>query len=268
MRNVAVVLAVFSMGCVTTAPSQRPPPELKSTELELTVREADGDLVNQLQAEFAKVAELRSATLKSHAGKVAVFTINYPGPVNDLPNTLSSIPHPGLKYVTAVHKYEYSSFDNQPPTITFVFPQAEQVLNTREQFVTVEVPDKDIASVSVGSKAAALYKGNIYRLKTELAEGRQVLMATAKDKSGNETTAQVAVTIDTTAPALQAQIKLLIEGTVEPGSSVLINGLEIPVDSNGSYRAEVPVIKGQRKIEIIAIDKSGNKAVTIRQLGD
>jgi len=93
-------------------------------------------------------------------------------------------------------------------------------------------------------------------------------MATARDKSGNETTAQVAVTIDTTAPALQAQIKLLIEGTVEPGSSVLINGLEIPVDSNGSYRAEVPVIKGQRKIEIIAIDKSGNKAVTIRQLGD
>ena len=241
---------------------------MKSTELELTIHDADGDLVSQLQAEFAKVADLRSAQLKSHVGKVAVFTINYPGPVSDLPNTLSSIPHPGLKYVSAVHKFEYSSYDNQPPTIAFVFPQSEQVLNTKEQFVTVEVPDKDIASVTIGDKTAAIYKGNIYRLKMELAEGRHVLIATAKDKSGNETSAQVAVTIDTTAPALQAQIKLLVEGTVEPGSSVLINGIEIAVDSNGSYRAEVPVVKGQRKIEIIAIDRSGNKAVTVKQLGE
>ena len=268
MRLVASSLAVLFVGCVTTAPSQRPPPELTTTELELTVRDADGDLVTQLQSEFAKVSELRSATLKSHSGKVAVFSINYPGPVNDLPKTLSSMPHPGLKYLSAVHKYEYATYDNQPPTISFVFPQAEQVLNTKEQFITVEVPDKDIASVMVGTRQATLYKGNIYRLKVELSEGRQVLMATAKDKSGNETSAQVGVTVDTTAPALQAQIKLLVEGTVEPGSSVLINGLEIPVDSNGSYRAEVPVIKGQRKIEIIAIDKSGNKAVTVRQLGD
>ncbi len=268
MRNAAWWIFLLGMGCVTTAANQRPPPELKSTEIELTIHDADGDLVTQLQAEFAKVPELRSAQLKSHAGKVAVFTVNYPGPVSDLPNTLSSIPHPGLKYVSAVHRYEYTSFDNQPPTISFVFPQSEQVLNTKEQFITVEVPDKDIASVTIGDKTATLYRGNIYRLRTELAEGRHILIATAKDKSGNETSAQVAVTIDTTAPALQAQLKLLVEGTVEPGSSVLINGLEIPVDSNGSYRAEVPLLKGQRKVEIIAIDKSGNKAVSIKQLGD
>ena len=268
MRNVALFFAVLLIGCVTTAPTQRPPPELKSTEVELTVKDADTDLVAQLQAEFAKVAELRSATLKSHVGKVAVFTINYPGPVNELPNTLSSIPHPGLKYVSAVHKFEYATYDNQPPRISFVFPLAEQVLNLKEQFITVEVPDKDIASVMIGTKVATLYKGDIYRLKVELSEGRQILVAVAKDKSGNETSAQVAVTVDTTAPALQAQIKLLVEGVVEPGSSVLINGIEIPVESNGSYRAEVPVIKGQRKIEIIAIDKSGNKAVTVKQLGE
>lgn len=85
------------VSCVTTAPSRRPPPELTTTEIELTVRDADSDLVTQLQSEFAKVSELRSATLKSHTGKVAVFSINYPGPVNDLPKTLSSVPHPGLK---------------------------------------------------------------------------------------------------------------------------------------------------------------------------
>ena len=268
MRLTALLLAIVSTGCVTTAPTQRPPPVMTTTEIELTVRDADADLVNQLQAEFAKVDEPRSAQLKSHTGKVAVFTVMYPGAVGDLPNTLSSIPHPGLKYASAIHKYEYSTYDNQPPTILFVFPLAEQVVNTREQFVTVEVPDKDLASVTIAGKTAAIYKGNIYRLKTELAEGRQVLMATAKDKAGNESTAQVAVIVDTTAPALQAQIKLVVEGTVEPGSSVLINGLEIPVDSGGNYRAEVPVRKGQRKIEIIAIDRSGNKAVTVRQLGE
>ena len=59
-----------------------------------------------------------------------------------------------------------------------------------------------------------------------------------------------------------------MEGSVEAGSSVLINGLEIPVDSGGAYRAEVPVRKGQRKVEIVAIDRSGNKAVTVRELGE
>lgn len=270
MRTPSVLLVVASslVACVTTAPLQQPPPNFVSTEVELTVKELDADQLTELQAEFAKVSDLRAAQLKSYANKTAVFTVQYPRNVSDLPKTLSSVPHPGLKFQSSKHQFEYGAFDNLPPTISFVHPQPELVLTSKEQFVTVEVPDKDVASVTIAGKPAPLYKGSVYRLRVELVEGRQELLATAKDKAGNESSARVTVVVDTTAPAIQAQLKLVVEGKVEPGSSVLIDGVEVPVDFSGGYRAEVPVRKGQRKVEIIAIDKSGNKSVITRVIGE
>ncbi|MFZ5446720.1 MAG: hypothetical protein ACOZQL_42425 [Myxococcota bacterium] len=268
MRLSALVSLLVFVGCATTAPSQAPAPRFEATEVELTVKDVDADMVTQLQAAFLKVAELKSAQLKSHAGRTAVFSVMYPGDVSDLPKSLATIPSPGLKFVSSKHQFEYGAFDNQPPTIAFLHPQPEQTLNAKEQFVTVEVPDKDIASVTIAGKSAPLYKGSVYRLKLELTEGRQELVAVAKDKAGNEATARVPVIVDTTAPAIQAQIKLVVEGHVDPGSSVLINGLEVPVDGAGNYRAEVPVRKGQRSVEIVAIDQSGNKSVQVKTIGE
>ena len=268
MRTLFVIPLVLLTACVTTAPMQQPAPKFVATELELTVKDVDADMVQQIQAQFAKTNELRSAQLKSHTGKTAVFTVMYPGDVGDLPKTIATIPAPGLKFVSAKHQYEYGAFDNVPPTITFLHPQPEQILNTKDQFITVEVPDKDLAQVTIGGKTAPVYKGSVYRLKLDLNEGKQEILATAKDKAGNESTARVAVTIDTTAPAIQAQIKLVVEGQVEPGSSVLIDGVEVGVDGTGRYRAEVPVRKGQRKVEIVAIDQSGNKSVTTKTIGE
>ena len=268
MRTLLALVLLCAASCVTTAPLQQPAPHFVATELELTVKDVDADMVQQLQAQFAKNTELRSAQLKSHTGKVAVFTVMYPGDVGDLPRTLATIPNPGLKFISAKHQFEYGGFDNQPPTVTFLHPQPEQVLNTKDQFITVEVPDKDLAQVTIGGKTAPLYKGAVYRLKLDLQEGKQEIVATAKDKAGNETSARVAVTVDTTAPALQAQIKLIVEGQVEVGSSVLIDGVEVSVDGSGRYRAEVPVRKGQKKVEIVAIDQSGNKSVTTKTFGE
>ncbi len=247
---------------------QQPAPRFATTEIELTVKEVDAEMVQALLAQFAKNNDLRTTQLKSHTGKVAVFTVMYPGDVGDLPKTLATIPAPGLKFVSARHQFEYGAFDNVPPTVTFLHPQPEQVLNTKDQFITVEVPDKDLALVTIGGKTAPLYKGSVYRLKLDLNEGKQEIIATAKDKAGNETSARVSVTVDTTAPAIQAQIKLVVEGQVEPGSSVLIDGAEVSVDASGHYRAEVPVRKGQRKVEIVAIDQSGNKSVTTKTIGE
>src|SRR4051812_3689601 len=266
--RIPFVAALFLSACVTTAPMQQPAPRFVATELELTVKDVDAEMVQQIQAEFAKTNELRSAQLKSHTGRVAIFTVMYPGDVGDLPKTLATIPAPGLKFVSAKHQYEYGAFDNVPPTVTFLHPQPEQVLNTKDQFITVEIPDKDVAQVTIGGKSAPLYKGSVYRLKLDLNEGKQEIIATAKDKAGNETSARVSVTIDTTAPAIQAQIKLVVEGQVETGSSVLIDGVEVAVDGMGHYRAEVPVRKGQRKVEIVAIDQSGNKSLTTKTFGE
>jgi len=264
----AAVAMCWCAACATTAPKQQPPPNLATTEVEITVKDLDQDMAAQLQAEMQKVPELRTATLKSHGERTAVFAVHYPGDIGNVPQSLARIPHPGLKYASATHRYEYGAFDNEPPTISFVHPQDKQVLNTREQFITVEVPDKDIATVAIGGKAAPRYKGNVFRLRVELAEGPQEIVATAKDRAGNETSAKVACTVDTTAPALEAQVKLVVEGVVEPGSAVLIDGQEVPVDGRGAYRAEVPVRKGQRRVEIVAIDASGNKTTQVKTIGE
>lgn len=268
MRTALLALLLLAAGCATTAANQQPPPRFAATEVELTLKDVDAELVEQVQAAFAKVDDLRSAQLKSHTGKTAIFTIMYPGDVSDFPKTLARVPAPGLRFQSSRHQFEYQAFDNVPPTITFLHPDAEQVLNAKEQFVTVDVPDKDLASVTVNGRAAPLYKGTVYRVRLELNEGQQELTAVAKDKAGNESSARVKVTVDTTAPALQAQIKLLVEGHVEPGSSVLIDGMEVAVDLSGNYRAELPVRKGRRHVEIVAIDRSGNKTVTVKTLGE
>lgn len=267
VRPCLVLASLLAFGCATTAPGQVAPPVHTTTRVELTVKELDDDLLKELQSGFAKVPELRSAQLQRRSGKSAVFTIDFPGEASGLPKALARLPHPGLKFDSAVHKVEYSAFDNQPPTVTFVHPDDEQVLNAKEQYVTVDVPDRDIQQVTINGRPVRPFKGSIYRLKMTLNEGQQELIAVAKDKAGNETTAKVTVTVDTTPPALQAQIRLIIEGVVEPESVVLVDGLEVPVDRNGNYRAEIPVRKGQKSVEIVAIDKSGNKNVTYRAIG-
>lgn len=269
MRSLALALACLTaFACATTAPNQQPPPRLEATEVELTLKDVDAELVAQAQQAFGKVADLRMAQLKSHVGRTAVFSIMYPRNVGDFPRSLASLPAPGLRFQSAKHQFEYAAYDNVPPTITFVHPDPDQLLNAKEQFVTVEVPDKDVAQVTVNGRPTPNYKGSIYRLRMELVEGKQELVAVARDKAGNEASARVTVTVDTTAPALMAQLKLLVEGHVEPGSAVLIDGIEVPVDLSGNYRAEVPVRKGQRSVEIVAIDQSGNKTVTIKTLGE
>lgn len=272
MRLFAVVISTLFLGCslmskqaqqtTTAAPEGN-----RAHDIELTIKDIDADLLAQLQKNMQQVPELKSAQLKSHSGKTAVISLQYPGDLEDLPDSLGKVPHPGLRFSSANYKVEFSAFDNEPPKVAFVFPDNEQIVTTREQFITVEVPDKDLASVDINNTPAPLYKGSIYRLKMNLNEGRQELVATAKDKAGNQSSAKVAVVVDTTPPALNAQVRLVVEGNVEPGSSVLINGQEIAVDGDGHYKAEVPVRRGQKTVEIVAIDKNGNKTVNRKDIG-
>lgn len=261
-------LLLLAAGCATTAPTQVPPPEHSVTQVELTVEGMAPELLEQMKAEIARIPELSTAQVEAKAGNLAVWTMRFEGDVDDLPKVLSQLPHPGLRFASAKHLLQYTAFDNLPPTIAFIHPKDQQVVNAKQQFVTVEVPDADIQEVSVAGKPAQRFKGNVYRIKLELNEGLQQLTAIAKDKAGNETSVVAAVTVDTTPPAVNAQVKLVVEGIAEPESTVLIDGLEAAVGRDGSYRAEVPVKPGQKRVEIIAIDKTGNKTTSYKQLGN
>ncbi|MGQ0506158.1 MAG: hypothetical protein ACT4TC_12665, partial [Myxococcaceae bacterium] len=98
--------------------------------------------------------------------------------------------------------------------------------------------------------------------------GKNDLVVYARDKQGNETKVPLRVVLDSTTPAQRASVKMLVEGSVEPGSTVLIEGKEVEVDGSGRYKAEVPLRKGQTEVEIIAIDKNGNKNVSKKELGE
>jgi hypothetical protein len=249
------------------APAPKPR-ERRGTEVELTVRDVDDDLLTKLQEELARSPKLKGAQLKNRTGKTAVFTLLFREDIEELPELLSKLPQPGIRFGSAVHKVDIAAFDNEPPQLTFVYPQAEQVLNAREQFITVEAPDKDVASITINGKGAPAYKGRLYRTKLILGEGQQEVVAIARDRAGNETVQRVTVVVDTTPPAVNAQVRLVVEGAVEPGSTVLIDGMEVEVGRDGRYRAEVPVRKGQRKVEVVAIDQTGNKTVTHRDIGN
>ncbi len=269
MNRFGLVTAMALQACVTTAPRQAPPPSRPTIPVEVTIKDLDADLLRELQDAVAQNATLTStAKIASSGPRTAVMTFSYQGEISNLPELLATLARPGLKFGSAKHLLEYSAFDNQPPTVTFIHPSNEQMLAAREQFVTVQVPDRDVREVLVAGKQAQLYRPGIYRVRLALAEGAQQLQALARDKAGNESSATVSVTVDTTPPALNAQVKLLIEGTAEPGSTVLVEGQEVAVERDGRYRVEVPVRKGQKRVEIVAIDPTGNKTVDHKLIGN
>lgn len=219
--------------------------------------------------ELTAKGDIQNMVIKSEDKNTVVFELDVLGCECELPGKVAQIPYPGFRYQGRFTRIQYTAFDNKPPTLTFVHPEADnKVLNEKEPFITVEVPDTDVASVTINGIAAERYRGNVFRAKVKLQEGVNTVVATATDRSGNETRQQLHVGVDTTAPTLNAQLKVLVEGDVEPGASVLVDGKEAQVDNAGHYKAEVPVRKGQKQIEVIAIDKNGNKTVTDKQLGE
>jgi hypothetical protein len=211
---------------------------------------------------------VENVMLKSYLNGTAVFELDVGGCECDLPAKMAAIVHPGFKYEGRSTQLRYSAFDNQPPTVKFIFPVEGKVSNTAELWATVEIPDQDVAEVQINGVHAEHFKGNLYRAHLTLKEGVNDLTAVAKDKAGNFGKAEARTAVDTTPPAIEATVKVVVEGVVEAGSTILIDGNEIPVDAAGHYKAEVPIKKGQRQLEIIAIDKNGNKGTSMKDIGN
>ena len=74
------------------------------------------------------------------------------------------------------------------------------------------------------------------------------------------------IMVDTTPPDVNAIVKVVIEGTVEPGSRVFVDGRAVGVDPFGNWRVELTVKKGKTSVEVVAIDANGNKKTERRSL--
>ena len=49
-----------------------------------------------------------------------------------------------------------------------------------------------------------------------------------------------------------------ISGTVEPGSTVLVNGKDVPVDAGGNFAATISLNEGANKVNVTVTDPAGN----------
>lgn len=196
----------------------------------------------------------------------AVYSLQYQGSLHALRSEIGRIEHPGLKVEEVKATLRFSGFDNQPPTLTVLSPKAGTVLSPDVE-VVVEAPEKDVARVEIGGRSASRQRPGIYAARLTLQEGPNTIQMSAVDEAGNEATATVAVTVDTTPPDVTATVKVVVEGKVERGSAVFVDGQAVSVDLLGGWRIELVVKKGQRTVEIVAIDENGNKKTEQRSIG-
>lgn len=210
--------------------------------------------------------DISEVTLKSYANDVATYELDVRGCECDLPAKIAKIRSPGFKYEGRTTQLKYTAFDNLPPVLVFIHPETEdRELQDADQLVAVEVRDSDIEEVRINDVKAERSRGDVFLAHIRLNEGSNKIEVVARDRAGHVTEVKRFATLRR--PSTDPSLQVLVEGRVTPGSTVLIEGREIPVDARGQYSVTIPIKPGQRQIEVIAIAPDGKKAVTVKELG-
>lgn len=271
LRRPLIPLAVLTLvvsGCGWKRTGTNPKDELGdgNSIVELTLTSVTREQAQQFIEDLDDYGDVDRVELKSFNNGTAVYEVEIDGCECDFPAMMAEIPEPGFRYMGRTSKIRYAAFDNQPPKVKFLRPENGAVVREKEIEVAVEVPDEDVKEVSINGRAADR-SGTTFTTRIRLGEGANDLIAVAKDATGNEGKAQIRVGLDSTPPEVSANVTVVIEGDVEPGTRVIVNGDEVPVDSRGHYEAKVRVKSGQKEVEIIAIDPYGNRTETMRPIG-
>lgn len=211
--------------------------------------------------------EISNVVLKSFVSGVATYTLDIKGCECELPAKIARIQSPGFRYQGRTSTLKFEAFDNKPPEVVFVHPETDdRELTEPSQLVTVEVRDSDVKEVRVNGVLARRVSGDFFHAPVELREGGNEIAVVAEDTAGNVTRASRTVTLRRS-PSGNPSLRMLVEGRVAPGSTVLIEGKNVPVDVRGHYSITISTQPGQKQIEIIAIAPDGKKSVTVKEIG-
>jgi hypothetical protein len=104
----------------------------------------------------------------------------------------------------------------------------------------------------------------------ELSEGENKILVRSEDEAGNSVEKSLLVTRDSTPPEISIQTPLpeavftknpvLITGKTEPSAKLNINGNEVKVEEDGSFRYEVSLVNiGPTTLYFVATDPLGNE---------
>ena len=129
-------------------------------------------------------------------------------------------------------------------------------------------------ALTVNDVAASVSPNGTWSQTVTLTEGENTVYINATDLAGNRATGALFITSDRTPPELNitshsngAQLSsavVVISGTVEPGASVVVNGVLLTEDETvtGAWSARLALFEGTNVITIAASDSVGNLAET------
>lgn len=138
---------------------------------------------------------------------------------------------------------------------------------TRQKQITVAGKTKSGCEVYVGNVKATVDANGAFKATIALSEGKNVIRVKSSTQYAF-VTKEITVELDTQNPSMIVETKLekehyvdvtkiTVQGRVEPGSKVKINGIDAIV-VNDYFIADIPVQLGVNKVEIVATDMVGN----------
>lgn len=155
--------------------------------------------------------------------------------------------------------------DADPPTIIILSPVDGH--RTNEGTVTLYGSvDSDTSILWINDEVVNI-EDNKFQHEVELSmEGSNRIELKGRDRSGNEAVKTLIVIKDTqppflsinNAPQITKEDRIILRGTVDPGSKVLVNNRMIPVEG-GTFQADVDLLEGENIIFVVARDDLGNE---------
>jgi len=173
---------------------------------------------------------------------------------------------------------------SQPIEVKDNFPPQVPILNTLPEATNqseIEVSGITEAGASVkiflvgkeAKETLADNEGNFSSGKLNLTLGQNEIYALAIDKAGNQSTPseKVAVWYDNEPPTLEISQpedgktvseetgKINIVGKTDPNTELTVNEHLVILDKEGNFKYTLGLSLGENQIQIVAIDKAGNK---------
>jgi hypothetical protein len=164
--------------------------------------------------------------------------------------------------------------DTTPPSVAITSPANNSLISTPT--VTVQGTASDdvaIASLKVNGLEVAVTNG-VFQTTVDLAEGSNSIFAIATDSSGNQSTAAIVVTLDSTPPTLTVdspipgqstnQVNIEVTGSATDLSgigSLAVNGTSVALTGD-RFDTVVELTEGGNTLTIAATDTAGNHSET------
>jgi hypothetical protein len=221
----------------------------------------------------------KGAAAPAPAAKNDAFTkrttrlnFKYARSLSELRFNMSKLSHPGLETQAATAELSFAGFDNLAPTVEAREPKDGAVITKKKVQVWIGVPDKDVVSVKIGGAKAKVDQDDEYTATISLEEGPNAIELSASDDAGNTQNLVLTLIRDTTPPTLEVTLTpgegdaMLIEGTVEEGSRVFVDGAEMELKWGGKFTAESRYDPDHRVVKIRAVDPHGNEVTQVYSL--